>query len=272
MRKVQLTLLLALMGVLLLSIGCGIQTPEANPSPDSSDPVNSSPGDAPVAPTSEVDLYFGLLEEASAALDNGDFEGAMAAYRAALAMAEARDDPAGQSSIHRRMGVVYYSQERMDEALEEYELAVDFAREVNAFALEGNALRNIGIVHFDRHDYELAIEFYNQALAAAQQSAARERDPALEGDVEFSLGKAFHLNGDLSLALQHYERAASIYHQLNILPLHGSVLRNIGIVYDMQGYNEAALTYYQQALEIAREIPDELFEDDLLERIASLSQ
>jgi tetratricopeptide (TPR) repeat protein len=257
---------------MLLSIGCGSQTPAADPTVAGGDPASSSVGQAPPPPTSEVDIYFGLLEEASAALDNGDFEDAMAAYRATLAMAEAREDLAGQSSIHRRMGVVYYSEGRMEEALEEYEQAVDFARAVKAFALEGNALRNIGIVHFDRGEYEEAIEFYNLALVAAQQSAARERDPALEGDVEFSLGKAFHLNGDLSLALQHYERAATIYHQLNILPLHGSVLRNIGIVYDMQEYNEAALTYYQQAIEIALEIGDEVFEDDLRERIEGLSQ
>ncbi len=264
-------LLLALIGVMLLLIGCGNEPPAAG-LPTGGDDSGSAPtGEATPLPTSEADLYFGLLEKASAALDIGDFEGAMASYRAALAMAEARKDPAGQSSIHRLIGVVYYAQGLMDEALAEYEQAVELAKSVNAFALVGNALRNIGIVHFDRHEYETAIEYYVEALAAAQQPAARERDPSLEGDVEFSLGKAFHLNGDLSLALQHYERAASIYDQMDLLPQHGSVLRNIGIVYDMQGYNEAAGAYYRQAIEIARQIEDVEFENDLQERLQRLS-
>ena len=56
-----------------------------------------------------------------------------------------------------------------------YALAADVAREIGAAALEGNALRNSGIVYFDLGDYGKAIEFYDLALVASTAGCPRKR-------------------------------------------------------------------------------------------------
>ena len=260
-----------LAGLLLLLAACGDDTPDfPNGVPDDATAINPDVSGPVSTPTSIADVFARLLQDGIDAGTRGDYQAAIVSYNQAMEIAKNRNDLAGQSNLHRQLGIAYYMQRQTDQALENYERAITIAQEIHNSVLEGNALRNSGIIYFDQGDYAKAIEYYDLALVAASRPDAREQDPVLAADVLFSLGKAYHLNGDLNLAQQNYEVAASIYSQLGDQAQHGSVLRNIGIIYDAQDYNEAALTYYQQALDIARQIGDIAFEQEMLGRIEAL--
>ena len=98
--------------------------------------------------------YRSLNRRGNSYLDLRDYDAALADYQVAVAINN--DTPYIQ---YNNMGLVYDNLGQPDEALEQYNLALDFNPDYGA------SLNNRGNIFYDRGDYERAIEDYERAIA-----------------------------------------------------------------------------------------------------------
>ena len=70
------------------------------------------------------------------------------------------------------------------------------------------------------------------------------------------LGNVYYLQGEYDKAMKYYQQYLQIAREIRDRSGEGSVLGNLGNVYYSQGEYDKAMEYYQQSLQIAREIGD----------------
>ena len=83
-------------------------------------------------------------------------------------------------------------------------------------------------------------------------------------------GRAKHALGDTSGALTDYQRALPICREVGDRAGEAATLSNIGGVYDRRGDGDTALDYYQRALPICREVGDRAGEAATLSNIGAV--
>jgi tetratricopeptide (TPR) repeat protein len=78
-----------------------------------------------------------------------------------------------------------------------------------------------------------------------------------EAAIYNNLGRVYYTLGDRKSAQKYYEEALNIYKEVGDHVGEGTALNNLGWVYDALGKKEKALEYYSQALSIRKEIGDQ---------------
>ena len=96
------------------------------------------------------------------------------------------------------------------------------------------------------------IRWLMDALVAAQALHARND----EGYLLNNLGIAYKNNGELSLAIECYERRLVLAREEGDLKGEGKTLSNIGNIYLISGDPQKAITYYTPRIEIAEKVAD----------------
>ncbi|HKP54568.1 MAG TPA: tetratricopeptide repeat protein [Chloroflexia bacterium] len=93
-------------------------------------------------------------------------------------------------------------------------------------------------------------------LQAALAYARVAKDMSAEGRFLGSLGVAYRKLGDTSKAIGYYEQALEIMKEIGDHHSEGRALGNLGLVYLDLGDTSKGIGYYEQALEIMKEIGD----------------
>ncbi|MGD9300548.1 MAG: tetratricopeptide repeat protein [Desulfobacterales bacterium] len=169
----------------------------------------------------------------------------------------------GKARPHNNLGVALSHQGRLEEAIEQYQVALKIKPEFSdAHYNLGYALAKIGkldegISHFRealriepsqvkilnnlgaalvlKGHYWEAIDYFNKALKINPSDA----------DVHNNLGLAFKKQGELDAAMRHFSKAVALD------PLHAGALFNRGVLLMDQGQLEAAGRHFTRVLEIS---------------------
>jgi tetratricopeptide (TPR) repeat protein len=214
----------------------------------------------------------------------------------ALAAARQSGDRAKESRALRGLGNAYRSQDRLDDAISCYEQALGIYRGLGDRHEEGHMLNILGMAHRHRFDdaiscYEQALGIYrglddrhgegqtlnNLGVVYHVKDRFLEAISCYEQALEIYLGKqalavpvlkeqeAAALDShNLWLPWSNSSRSTDLNsysdspqgRKMDIRHGGGHALNNLGVVYQYQGHCDEAISCYQQALEIYRELGD----------------
>jgi tetratricopeptide (TPR) repeat protein len=220
-----------------------------------------------------IDLAVESANEAKLAYDNSDFEGAIDKYnqainyyQQALPTAAAVDSVALQifrlnkniANIHAAYGYVLADQNAYDEAIIQYEAAIDKYKSLTAQATPDDSLtyvinnlyRNTAVASKDAGEYEKALNYYDLLLAAnpEEDDILLKKFAIYKDDLKnetqayeilkayanskndfgasHRLGDLYKEKGDIDNAILWYEKANSIKTDSNVLIKLGNIYRN----------------------------------------------
>ncbi len=165
--------------------------------------------------------------------------------------------PATNGRMHRAADRVLHARERersgfLVEAIAQYELAITEAERDHEFAALADALRRLAVVRHQRGECEQARALCTRAHEVAQQSG----EELLAGEALNTMGAMLLREGSLLQAQTTFLRALEIGGSNRSLL--ARVEQNLGIVANIQGDLDQALTRYASSLEEYRRAGDEL--------------
>ena len=112
------------------------------------------------------------------------------------------------------------------------------------------AARSVSLFRFGR--YEEGVAWGQRALIMARRSRDRKQ-------IAYShnmLANSYMERGDLRKAVRHLRQSVRIYHEIADFPGQASANNNLGMCYHLQGTLDAALYYYQVALQTDQRVGD----------------
>jgi transcriptional regulator with XRE-family HTH domain/tetratricopeptide (TPR) repeat protein len=218
-------------------------------------------------------------------LRSGDHQHEIAAWSAALDAANQLSDPAVRTGVHWHLGRVYNQMKRHEDAVHHFHVALDLAerhgnltdqghvhmqlgREWNGWGDSRRGLehatqalslfRTIGpplleasahIVtcwcHLLLEDYDTARTHCRQALCLIENV-----HPELEGVAHDRLGYIAHHTGHHRQAIEHYQRALTLFRGLGHSYETANTLDNLGHPHTALGQHDHARAAWQQALQL----------------------
>jgi tetratricopeptide (TPR) repeat protein len=134
----------------------------------------------------------------------------------------------GNSIAHNNLGNVFHDQGRMDEAIAQYQRALEIKPD------DDEVHYNLGNVFLQLGRMDEAIAHYQKALAINPNYAKAHNN----------LGTAFRQQGRLEEAITQFQKA------LEIKPDYAEVHNNLGVVFTQQERMEEAISHFQKALAI----------------------
>jgi tetratricopeptide (TPR) repeat protein len=171
----------------------------------------------------EPNYIFGHFCLGLAYSQKGFNEKALAKLRLVKALSQ---DKQLKALVHNAMGNIYVSEQKYDEALNEFSSAV----EENSLFFTGYF--NMGAVLYNMHRYK-------EACAAFEK--AKEISPQ-DWEICYYLGKTYALLGEFKKGLQNFKLAFSLN------PAETKILFELGVVYDLLGDKRNASFYYNRVL------------------------
>jgi tetratricopeptide (TPR) repeat protein len=207
-----------------------------------------------------------VLAEAYRAM--GQHAAATALYRTALERARASDDHRCQVVASLALGQQHSRQGLTEQALQELQHGLQWARQLQDVDLVAQALNFLGNSAFERGEMALAQTHYEAALDSARQAG----DLRLQGSLLGNLGTLHGAQGRVDLARRHCEEALAINRQLGDLQREGERLSNLGMICHMQGEQDEALAHTRSALQVARSLGHSRLECVALANIGLIQQ
>ncbi len=180
----------------------------------------------------------------------GDYQGALADLKAALAIRRRLGAGGGVADTLYRLGVVHREQGRFTAAVAVLDEAIGLFH--SRGEKEGEALTHwmLGYVRRRMADLQTALEHYRRALELFRELGLREREPAALNN----LGSIYQGLGEWDRARECFEEALPIARRLGRKGSEASILNNLGWGLKAQGRPATALEYFQDALKIAEEL------------------
>lgn len=191
---------------------------------------------------------------------SGRNEEALTAFREMLQWAYRLDLKAKGGVAHNRIGRVYRSIGRLDEAMRN--LGTGQALFVAAGDERGvaSSIDDIGKVHWMRGGYEAAERFMQRALEMRREFGDT-RSIALSQN---NLGLVFQDSGRFAEAKQAFQEAWVLRQEIGDRPGIAQTLNNLGTIHQDDGDHARAAEHFEEALGIARSVGDRMREAVIL--------
>jgi predicted ATPase len=199
------------------------------------------------------DEQFEILLKLGAVLKVvGQWEAAEARYQAALAIAEARQDPSAQARCYQAIGSLLRGRSDFPGALAWLSKAQQLFVTINQPARQCEVLIEMGHVGYQQGEYEQARHSLEAGLAQAR---------AL--DDRYQIGQALHALGNVTFDQGDYGATHTLYHESLAIRRAigdqvglGATLTNLGILAMYQADFATSQALYEEGLAIRREIGD----------------
>ncbi|MBW4593354.1 MAG: tetratricopeptide repeat protein [Brasilonema angustatum HA4187-MV1] len=172
----------------------------------------------------------------------------------------------GEANTLKAIGDVLQFLARREEALQNYQQALGFYREIGDRLGEANTLTAIGDVLQFLHRREEALQNYQQALVFYREIG----DRLGEANTLTAIGDVLQFLHRREEALQNYQQALGFYREIGDRLGEANTLTAIGDVLQFLDRREEALQNYQQALVFYREIGARLGEANILQEFGKL--
>lgn len=177
----------------------------------------------------------------------GDYMQVLDHWTNSIEIFETIDDSQGIANLANNLGAVYYSQGSNSKAIDYYLRSLSIAEKIQDTLRIASALLNIGGVYGDTpNDYDKALEYFNRI----PKYLPALNEPQITTSYLMGEGEIYLLQGNYKEALKYYEDA---------LPLTLNTgddthnLTKLGIVEFKMGEKSKAISYLEQAYQIAKE-------------------
>ena len=154
------------------------------------------------------------------------------------------------ATLFNQIGVCYYMQGRLGEALREFAESARFAERHQDNGCRAAALSNIGVIRSDRGELDAALRDFREALVIVRESANQAAEALFLGNI----GNILRQKGELNPALKSHEDALAISRRIGDEQGMASCVGNIGSILRDKGDRDKALERYAEAEERARRI------------------
>ena len=164
------------------------------------------------------------------------------------------------------MGLALAELGRHQEAVARMEEALVVARELGDRQAESTVLNNIGESHLLTGRIDEARDCLERAVVIARELG----EPYLESKWVSNLSRAASQQGATSDAMEHVDRAFALLVDMPLCDAHVLAHARRGLVLEKLNRHADALTHYQLALNLARQLGDRRYEEQLLHRVARM--
>jgi CHAT domain-containing protein len=248
------------------------------------------------------DLIRTMDELGGQVFDRNDFEHALPMYRITCSVARQIGDRAGIADCTYQTGLTLVHLYRLDEAMSEYDQALEIYRSLNArgdiiqtLNAIGVALHNAGAMndslpylekaveeaeslndpiaiarsHLNRGNLYKDLGRYREALQSFQRSLDLIRNrPGMERRTAMvinNMGGAYYDQYETELAVESHQQAIAMKEAAHVDPseLATSVL-NLGVDYERMGNHSQAISYLERAMQLAESGPNQRLRDLIL--------
>ena len=197
----------------------------------------------------KISIYAAMAERAFA---ENDYPAAISFYK----LLEQNTSLGNQPELHFRaikmQGVTYYYQGLVQQAVIEYNRALNIATQLNNRIKQANLLSNIGLAYFDMYNMELALEYYQQAKAIYEISGSAQD----KADILHNIAGVYTRLSRYDSALDIYRQVLDVFQQLDDKDGVAQAYGNMGVAYDESGQDQLALHYHQLALRYYQSVND----------------
>ncbi|OFX88758.1 MAG: hypothetical protein A2W99_04635 [Bacteroidetes bacterium GWF2_33_16] len=193
-----------------------------------------------------------ILNEISISYRINSLNNSLDYAKKALAFAQKNDYIFGQAEAYKNIGVVFFMQNKPQEALVEYNKSLDLFRvDKNAYKIAA-MLNNIGIIYVAQGDYQLALNNFNEAVIVNQ----KERKPEAVANIYNNIGMVYSKWGIYDKSQDYYQKSLEINRELNNKLGVAAALNNLALIQKTFGKYDKAIEYYQEAIKVNEEIED----------------
>jgi tetratricopeptide (TPR) repeat protein len=151
-----------------------------------------------------------------------------------------------------KLGIGYYEQGQLDEALRHCEQSSAIAKETADPFLEGASLNEFGLIHRDQGRYDEATDCFRRAISISREL----RNPYVEGKTLTNLGLLHALQGNRRQAIRFFKQDLTICRTLHDVQGEAETLFGLGNVYRHQGHMDRALSTLQTSSALFRQVND----------------
>lgn len=181
---------------------------------------------------------------------NEQREEALKNYQQALEIYREIHDRKGEASALHLIAAIYNTLANYGEAIQSYQQALQLYRNLQDRKGEASVLNSLGRVYQQQGKYSNALGLYQQAITKTRQIG----DHPGEADTLNNIGSLYYSQGQYAQALNYYQQSLRSFERLNDGQRLGSTLNNIGLVYSALGQHSEALKFYQRSLQIQKSI------------------
>jgi serine/threonine protein kinase/Tfp pilus assembly protein PilF len=160
------------------------------------------------------------------------------------------DNQEAKAQILQATGTAFEVLNKSDEALRNFQQAIDINRSLGNKGGVALALREIANVQASLGKSDAALTSYGKALDLDREIGAKKNI----ADTFIDMGVLLEGRGQYDKALDLYKQSLQMQRDLGDESNQGVCLNNIGNVYLAQGKSDDALTYYQQALQLREKL------------------
>jgi|GEM_PF-448522 len=176
------------------------------------------------------------------------FREARNSYTQALALAKSMGKDEEQLWIHQQMGRIAHVRKQHNEELSETKSALAMAKKLGRPHDMVTALNNMVFVSKFLGQPKEALDYFTEAHAILQASP----DAGMEADVLLNLGVIRHNQGDLSLALKHFQTSAKKAIEAGNEAMEGNAYDFLARGYYQSKDYTNALSYNERTIKVAR--------------------
>lgn len=220
---------------------------------------------------------------------DGDYSNAILTFEKLLGQSES-DSKIAETKM--KMGRVYQSQAKYDDAVKYYEDAIEMAEKIDSSLLKARINGYLGKIYLRKGEYERALALQNDYLKESRRSGEKREI----GQAYMNLGGVYlHLNdnqkavdsweeslkcfkeagyeqgvayvndnlgvghlwmGNFEKALEYYEKSSEIMRKIGNVKGMSSVFNNIGVLYNEIGQHEKCLEFFRKSLQLKKKIGD----------------
>lgn len=163
-----------------------------------------------------------------------------------MAQAKAMQWEKGITKFHIIRGNILSDKGQGNEALKEYQQALEVSRSLKDKAETAVALNDIGGVYFRKSDYVNAMQYYSDALKIAEEL----NDANMMGTGYTNFSTIYFAQQDFDKGISYAKKSLEQYERINATDKIARSLNYMGNSYMQNGNREQAEKYYQRALDI----------------------
>jgi serine phosphatase RsbU (regulator of sigma subunit)/Tfp pilus assembly protein PilF len=181
----------------------------------------------------------------------GEYYDAIEYYEKALRIFAQLGSDMWVASIYGNLGNIYfYSGIDYENALQNYQKALELFREKELRNYEANMLINIGLVEEKRGNFATALEFYNNGLEISEQI----NDNYSKGQALSNIGNIYLIREDYDKALEQLNNALEIFESLESKKDIALILKSIGNLYHLWDKHIQAKDFYLKSIALCEEL------------------
>ncbi|MGB7553136.1 MAG: tetratricopeptide repeat protein, partial [Candidatus Korobacteraceae bacterium] len=195
----------------------------------------------------------------------GDPQSALDPLNKALSLAIQFDSQEQKGDVLAAMGVAYQDLAKLDDAMRNYQQALEIRKKVGNQSGVAKTLGQIAQVQDAQGDFNAALASYKEAIEV-------DRKIGDKGGLALNLmnlGTLYHDHGKYNEALSFTGQALELYRDTGDELNQAQSLNNIGSSHAYKGEYQDALTYFQQAYEIRDRLK---LRDDAIESLHNLAE